>query len=167
MIFGENTAAQIILLAGEIFVTTSTVAGITILVYFLCIKGPRAVHLITDDCWSFAKKVVPYSISFLVSWYLSLAFEKHISSSRLITRINSKHNLTVKVLLSVIAIVSKHYLFCVKSNCFRLILFVGNLMVAALLEVLGHNVYEWTAIHIALLLLFFLTVLILVRCICI
>lgn len=156
---------RIILDVGDIFIITSMVTGITLFLYFLFIKRLfRSLLLITDDFRLFAKNSVPYIINYLLYWYLSLVFEKLILSNYLVTKITTKHYLISKVILGAFAIVTKYSLSNVESTCFRIVLFISHLIVTATSEAMSYKKYEPTAINVALILLFWMTVLILVSC---
>lgn len=161
---GEFLTYNTILMIGEFLVFLSTVTGITILLYvFVNVSRPRAIQLITNDFWFFAKKSIPYIISFMLCQHLSIEFENIITSHHLIGEITSKYYLSSKVILNGAAFVSKHYLFCVKSNRSRVMLFVGYLILVATSETMCQEKYERTAVNISTILLFLLTILIMVR----
>lgn len=160
---GSTTTSRIILFAGEILVCTSMAAGITILVYFLLGRRPRAIHLVTANISSFAMYVAPYAINFMVCWHLLLAFERLILSTNIVN-LTSQYYLTSKLTLNVTAFVIKNHLFWTRSNCFyRAMLFISHLVLVATSEAMCYEKYENTTIHVAMLLLFCLTTLILVR----
>lgn len=152
-----------LLLAGQCLVDMSKVTGIFIFVYYLLAGQSRAIRLVIVDFWSFAKTALPYLISFLVCWYFLLTFEKMIISNRLIMGMTTKYFLASKIILNVSAVVFKHYLFGTRSNFFRVILFIGHLVLMATSEVMSHETYAQETLHIAVILLFWLTMLILVR----
>jgi len=160
---GSTTTSRTILFAGELLVCTSMVAGITILLYFLLGRRPRAIHLVTANVSSFAMYMAPYAIHFLVCWHLLLAFERLILSTNIIN-LTSRYYVTSKLTLNVTAFVLKNHLFWTRSNYFyRAMLFIGHLVLVATSEAMCYEKYEKTTIYVAMLLLFCLTTLILVR----
>lgn len=152
-----------VLMAGELLVAASASTAAAVLVYFACSGRPRALRSITDDFRSFANDCVPYIIGFSVCWYLSVAFEKSIASSRLVAVTTSEYYLPCKLLLNVTAFVTKHYLFSTRSSYHRTALFVANIALVATSEAMSHEKREQTATRVTRILLFWLTVLILVR----
>lgn len=160
---GATLASRTILLAGELLVCMSMVAGITVLLYFLMARHPRAIRLVTANGWSFAMYAAPYAINFTLCWHLLLAFERLILSTRIVD-LTSRYYLTSKVTLNVAAFVIKYHLFWSRSNCFyKAMLFVSHLVLIATSEAMCYEKYEKTTIHVAMLLLLCLTTLILVR----
>ncbi|XP_060844009.1 uncharacterized protein LOC132923988 [Rhopalosiphum padi] len=154
--------SRTILFAGELLVCTSMVTGITVLLYFLLARHPRAIRMVTANGWSFAVYVAPYAMNFMVCWHLLLAFERLILSTRIID-FTSRYYVTSKVTLNVTAFVTKHHLFWTRSNYFyKAMLFVGHLVLVATSEAMCYEKYEKTTIHVAMLLLLCLTVLILI-----
>ncbi|CAH1732406.1 uncharacterized protein LOC114129456 [Aphis gossypii] len=159
---GGTLTSRTILFTGELLVCTSMVTGITVLLYFLLARRPRAIRLVTANGWSFAMHMAPYAINFMVCWHLLLAFERLILSTRIVT-FTSRHYITSKVTLNITAFVTKHHLFCTRSNFFyKAMLFVGHLVLVATSDVMCYEKYEKTTIHVAMLLLLCLTVLILI-----
>jgi len=159
---GATLTSRTILFTGELLVCTSMVTGITVLLYFLLARRPRAIRLVTANGWSFAMHMAPYAINFMVCWHLLLAFERLILSTRIVT-FTSRHYITSKVTLNITAFVTKHHLFCTRWNFFyKAMLFVGHLVLVATSDVMCYEKYEKTTIHVAMLLLLCLTVLILV-----
>lgn len=162
-------AARNVLMIGEIFMATSTVFGMIVFVYFAfgsrsSRRHPRAFRSIVVDFRSFCNDGVPYAIDFVVCWYLSFAFEKLIASNRLVVETASKYYyLPSRFALNLFAFVTKHYLFWTQSDCFRIAMFVGNTALMAASEALCNEKHERTATNATLILLFWLTVLILVR----
>lgn len=155
--------SRTILFAGELLVCTSMVAGITVLLYFLLARHPRAIRLVTANVWSFATHAGPYAINFMVCWHLLLALERLILSTRIV-ELTSRYYLTSKITLNVAAFVIKHHLFWTRSNCFyKVMLFVSHLVLMATSEAMCYEKYEKTTIQVAMLLLLCLTTLILVR----
>ncbi|XP_025203360.1 uncharacterized protein LOC112600380 [Melanaphis sacchari] len=159
---GATLTSRTILFAGELLVCTSMVTGITILLYFLLARRPRAIQLVTGDVRSFAVFVAPYVINFMVCWHLLLAFEKLIMSTRIVN-FTSQYYVTSKITLNFTAFAIKHHLFWTRSNYFyKLMLFVSHLVLVATSEAMCYEEYEKTTIHAAMLLLLCLTVLILI-----
>lgn len=160
---GTTLTSRTILFAGELLVCTSMVAGITVLLYFLLARRPRAIGLVTVNVWSFTKHAAPYAINFLVCWHLLLALERLILSTRIVD-LTSRYYLTSKITLNVTAFIIKHYLFWTRSNCFyKMMLFIAHLVLIAMSEAMCYEKYEKTTIQVAMLLLLCLTTLILVR----
>jgi len=155
---------ETVLTTGNWLMAVSTVAGIIALVYFACARpNSRASWLIAGDFSSFVNDFVPYTINFLICWYLSFAFEKLVVSSRLVVEATSAYYLPSKFILNVAAFATKHYLFVTRSNHFRTALFFGNIALVATSEAMCYEKYGRTATNVTLALLFWLTVLILVR----
>lgn len=158
---GFITSATV-LMAGKFLITTSAVTGITVFLYFLHASHPSAIRLITNDIESFIVTSMPYIVNFLICWYLSIAFERLIMSSRLIVEITLKYYLESKIILNVTAFVTKHYMFWIRSSCLRVMLFVSHLILVATSEVMSHEKYDQTTMQYTLILFFGLTMLILV-----
>lgn len=159
----STPTARTILFAGEILVCTSMVAGITILLYFLVARSPRAIHLATANVSSFAMYVAPYAMNFTACWYLLLLFERLILSSNVVV-LTTQYYLSSKIILNVAAFVVKQHLFWTRSNCFyKAMLFIGHLVLVAASEAMCYEKYEKTTIQVSMLLLLCLTTLILVR----
>lgn len=163
MVVNGAVTPRTVLMAGEFLVAASAVIAATVLVHFACGRRPRALRLITDDFRSFANDSVPYIINFSVCWYLSAAFEKSITSSRLVVETTSAYYLPCKLLLNVTAFVTKRYMFTTRSSHYRTALFVANIALVAASDAMCHEKYDQTATRVTLTLLFWLTVLILVR----
>lgn len=162
---GNASHSLTILWVGEVLVTTSMAIGIVILCYFSTTSyHPRAVRLIIDDWWSFIKNSVPYQITFLMCWFLSLLFKNMIASNGLVADLSSKRFFfTFKFVLNSIAFGTKFILFYTRSKCMKTIMFMSNLITMATIDVMCHVKYDRGAINIAGILLFSLTTLILVR----
>lgn len=163
MIIDGTITSRSVLVVGETLVFSSMVTGITALLYFLQARRLQAVRLITDNVRLFARNSVPYIMNFLVCWYLSLALGKLIASSRLIMDVTSQNYLTSKVILIVTAVVTKHYLFYTQCVFLKNLLFVGHLILVATSDAMSHDKYEQVTINLSVVLLFWLTVLVLVR----
>ncbi|XP_003241275.1 uncharacterized protein LOC100573408 [Acyrthosiphon pisum] len=158
----STPTARTILFAGEILVCTSMVAGITILLYFLLARRPRAIHLVTANISSFAVYVAPYAMNFMACWYLLLLFERLMLSTHIVVDLTTRYHLASKITLNVAAFVIKQHLFWTRSNCFyKAMLFIGHLVLVAASEAMCYEKYEKTTIHVAMLLLLCLTTLIL------
>lgn len=155
--------SQSVLVVGETLVFSSIATGITVLLYFLHARRSQAIRLITGDVWLFARNSVPYIVNFLACWCLSLALEKLLVSSRIIMDVTSQNYLASKVILNVSAVVTKHYLFYTQSGFLKTLLFVGHLILVAASDAMGHDKYEQVTINVSVMLLFWLTMLILVR----
>lgn len=163
MNIGGTITSHSVLVVGKTLVYSSMVTGITVLLYFLQARRLRAVRLITDDVGLFARNSMPYIINFLVCWYLSLVSGKLIASSHLIMDVTSQNFLASKIILIVTAVVTKHYLFCTQQVFLKILLFVGHLILVATSDAMTHDKYEQMTINVSVMLLFWLTVLVLVR----
>lgn len=155
-----------ILTVGKSLVFIATVTGMTILIYFFVndsVITPRAVRLITDNFWFFTRRSMPYIISFILCQYLSIEFEIFASSNRPIADITSKYYLKSKIILNGTAILSKHYLFCTRTNISRAFFFVSYLILTAISESMCDEKYVQKTTNISTVLLLLLTLLIMVR----
>lgn len=157
---------EVVLRAGEWLVSASTLAGLSVFLYFAFAAAdawrPRTARLIADDPQSFAIGSVPYAVDFVVCWNVSLLLERLIVLWRPFVVVASRHYAATKIALNLAAVVTKHHLFGARSTFGRAMLFVSHLVLAAASEAMCGEKYERAAVDAALMLLFWLTVLILV-----
>lgn len=152
--------------AGRWLVSASALAGVTALLYFAFVAAgrPRTAGLIADGWRTYVTHSVPYAMDFLVCWRLSQALERFFATCRPIAAVAaSRHFAGSKIALNVAAVVAKYYLFAARSAWVRAALFVGHLVLTAASEAMCREKYDRAAVNAALVLLFWLTVLILVR----
>lgn len=164
---GAAPPAMFVFRLGEGLVTASMVTGMAALVYLSAMPvRPRAWRPIAEDWRSFTKHSVPYLIAFSTCYLLSPLLKNAIASSGLVavpTGTKHYYYLASKFALNATAFGTKFLLFWTRSNCSRALLFASNLVLMAAIDAMCHVKYERQSIGVALVLLFALTTLILVR----
>lgn len=153
---------NVIISCGDKFIETSLVFGVVLFCYFLILKRRYALRLIFDDTEAFAKNLVPHIVYFVICWKMTVVLQKFIGSHRPIADIVATNYLMSKTVFTVVIVTTKHYLYRVQSYRYKIPLFVGLLITAAVNESSYQDKYPAEAVNTTMLLMFWLTVLILV-----